>query len=35
VLGAYVARTYLEVKGRPPYIVMEVVGDTAHENDGR
>jgi dolichol-phosphate mannosyltransferase len=26
ILGAYVGRTYLEVKGRPPYVVMEVVG---------
>ncbi len=25
VLGAYVGRTYLEVKGRPPYVVMEIV----------
>ena len=25
ILGAYVGRTYLEVKGRPPYIVMEKV----------
>jgi dolichol-phosphate mannosyltransferase len=32
ILGAYVGRTYLEVKGRPPYLVMEVVeppGDAA------
>lgn len=27
VLSAYVGRTYLEVQGRPSYIVMEVVGD--------
>lgn len=26
ILGAYVGRTYLESKGRPPYLVMEVVG---------
>jgi dolichol-phosphate mannosyltransferase len=26
ILGAYVGRTYLEVKGRPPYVVLEVVG---------
>jgi len=25
ILGAYVGRTYLEVKGRPPYVLMEVV----------
>ncbi|WP_248352646.1 glycosyltransferase family 2 protein [Anaeromyxobacter oryzae] len=25
ILGAYVGRTYLEVKARPPYLVMEVV----------
>jgi polyisoprenyl-phosphate glycosyltransferase len=29
ILGAYVGRTYLEVKGRPPYLVMEIVeGDS-------
>ncbi len=26
ILGAYVGRTYLEVKGRPSYVVMETVG---------
>jgi dolichol-phosphate mannosyltransferase len=26
ILGAYVGRTYLEVKGRPSYVLMEVVG---------
>ncbi len=25
ILGAYVGRTYLETKGRPPYVIMEVV----------
>ena len=24
-LSAYVGRAYLEVKGRPPYLVMEVI----------
>jgi glycosyltransferase involved in cell wall biosynthesis len=27
ILGAYVGRTYLEAKGRPSYVVMEVIGD--------
>jgi hypothetical protein len=27
ILGAYVGRTYLEVKGRPSYVLLEVVGD--------
>lgn len=26
ILGAYVGRTYLETKRRPPYVIMEVVG---------
>ena len=26
ILGAYVGRTYLEAKGRPSYLVMEVIG---------
>jgi dolichol-phosphate mannosyltransferase len=38
ILGAYVGRTYLEVKGRPPYVVMEVVAPesvpAAAERDG-
>ena len=33
LLGAYVGRTYLEVKGRPPYVVMEVIGNTGHESE--
>ena len=33
ILGAYVGRTYLEVKGRPPYVVMELV-EGAAEADG-
>jgi polyisoprenyl-phosphate glycosyltransferase len=32
ILGAYVGRTYLEVKGRPSYVVMEVVGDRNEPN---
>ena len=28
ILGAYVGRTYLEVKGRPSYVVMEMVGQS-------
>jgi dolichol-phosphate mannosyltransferase len=28
ILGAYVGRTYLEAKGRPPYLLLEVVGGT-------
>ena len=32
ILGAYVGRTYLEAKGRPPYVIMEVVG---RADDGR
>lgn len=28
ILGAYIGRGYLEAKGRPPYVVMEVVDTT-------
>lgn len=28
ILGAYVGRTYLEVKGRPSYVIMEVLGES-------
>jgi len=31
ILGAYVGRTYLEVKSRPPYIVMETIERTESE----
>ena len=34
VLGAYVGRTYLEVKGRPSFVVMEVVGSQENESKG-
>jgi dolichol-phosphate mannosyltransferase len=34
ILGAYVGRTYLEVKGRPPYVVMERV-ERAPDAEGR
>jgi dolichol-phosphate mannosyltransferase len=34
ILGAYVGRTYLEVKGRPPYVVMEIV-ERASEAEGK
>jgi dolichol-phosphate mannosyltransferase len=33
ILGAYVGRTYLEAKGRPPYVIMEVVGRQAADGD--
>ena len=35
ILGAYVGRTYLEAKGRPSYVVAEVVGEPRPEGDGR
>jgi dolichol-phosphate mannosyltransferase len=34
ILGAYVGRTYLESKGRPSYLIMEVVGER-EDGDGR
>jgi len=34
ILGAYVGRTYLESKGRPSYLIMEVVG-RREGRDGR
>ncbi len=34
VLGAYVGRTYLEVKGRPTYLVMEIVEAAGPEGRG-
>jgi dolichol-phosphate mannosyltransferase len=33
ILGAYVGRTYLEVKDRPSYVVMEVIGGKASGSD--
>ncbi|NOK22553.1 glycosyltransferase family 2 protein [Corallococcus carmarthensis] len=33
ILGAYVGRTYLEVKGRPPYVVMERVEPRARQEN--
>lgn len=35
ILGAYVGRTYLEAKGRPPYLVMEVVGEDRDSESAR
>jgi dolichol-phosphate mannosyltransferase len=34
ILGAYVGRTYLEVKGRPSYVLLEVVGDAEERKEG-
>jgi hypothetical protein len=31
LLGAYVGRIYLEVKGRPPYVIMEKVENPQEE----
>lgn len=33
ILGAYVGRTYLEVKGRPSYLVMERIGQRQEDGD--
>jgi len=35
ILGAYVGRTYLESKGRPAYLIMEVVGRREQDGDRR
>ncbi len=35
ILGAYVGRTYLEAKGRPPYLVLEEVGPDRASADER
>jgi polyisoprenyl-phosphate glycosyltransferase len=35
ILGAYIGRTFLEVKGRPPYIVMELVEPPASKDGVR
>jgi len=34
ILGAYVGRTYLEVKGRPTYIVREIIGGGDRRRSG-
>lgn len=34
VLGAYLGRTYLEIKGRPPYVIMEVIRPGKGDGDG-
>lgn len=31
ILGAYIGRTYLEAKDRPPYVVMEKIGTASHD----
>jgi len=33
VISSYVGRSYLELKGRPPYIVMETIGGDTGEDD--
>ena len=33
VLSAYVGRSYLEIKGRPPYLIMEIVGKADNESE--
>jgi glycosyltransferase involved in cell wall biosynthesis len=35
ILGAYLGRMYLEVKGRPTYIVMEILGGTERRSHER
>jgi len=35
ILGAYVGRTYLEVKGRPSYVIMETIGRTGADEEIR
>lgn len=35
ILGAYVGRTYLEVKGRPSYVVMEILGRANRRSEER
>ena len=33
ILGEYVGKIYDEVRGRPNYVVAEVIGDPAHVGD--
>jgi len=35
VFSAYLGRMYLEIKGRPPYIVMETIGGAKAEEPER
>jgi len=35
VFSAYLGRMYLEIKGRPPYIVMETIDGAKTEESAR